>query len=113
MRAKALHLLTYKKGTTVLLSLAAFKQQKFAQMVDKIIANPEAYLNFNSVADFYQARWLDEFPQRTTWWATGLDDGAEQFYAVIEYGTQYLYIRRLDEVMVEYGIRQQGNISAD
>ena len=78
-----------------------------------ILAYPERYLQFDSIADFYQAQWLDDFPKGTTWCSTGLDDGAEHFYAVIEYGTQYLYIRRLDEVMVEYGIRQQGNISAD
>jgi hypothetical protein len=45
----------------------------------------EQDLDLNSVADFYAAPWLHDFPQGTTWYASGLDDGAEQFYAVIEF----------------------------
>lgn len=57
---------------------------KFEQIAQKIMAQPETYLNFDSVADFYQATWLDDFPKGTTFYASGLDDGAEQFYARIE-----------------------------
>ncbi|WP_353653405.1 hypothetical protein [Acinetobacter sp. B51(2017)] len=42
-------------------------------------------LTLDCVADFYAATWLNDFPQGTTWHASGLDDGAEQFYAVIEF----------------------------
>lgn len=42
-------------------------------------------LELYSVADFYAAPWLNDFPQGTTWHASGLDDGAEAFYAVIEF----------------------------
>jgi hypothetical protein len=93
----------------VLLSLEAFKQQKFDQVAAKIMADPEAYLAFDSVSDFYKAVWLDEFPQGTTWSATGLDDGAEQFYAVIQYGNHYLYISRMERVTVKLGIRHHYN----
>ena len=93
----------------MLLSLEAFKQQKFDQVAAKIMADPESYLAFDSVSDFYKAEWLDEFPQGTTWTATGLDDGAVQFYAVIEYGNHYLYISRTERVTVKLGIRHHYN----
>ncbi len=41
--------------------------------------------------------------------ATGLDDGAEQFYAVIEYGNHHLYISRTERVTVKLGIRHHYN----
>lgn len=93
----------------MLLSLEAFKQQKFDQLAAKIMADPESYLAFDSVSDFYKAEWLNEFPQGTIWSATGLDDGAEQFYAVIEYGNHYLYISRMERVTVKLGIRHHYN----
>lgn len=96
-------------GISVLLSLEAFKQQKFDQVAAKIMADPKLYLEFESVSDFYKAAWLDEFPQGTTWSATGLDDGAEQFYAVIEYGDHYLYISRAERVTVKLGRRHHYN----
>ena len=40
-------------GTFVLLRLEAFKQQKFDQMAAKIMDNPDSYLAFDSVSDFY------------------------------------------------------------
>ena len=42
-------------------------------------------LQLYSVADFYAASWLKDFPQGTIWRTSGLDDGAEEFYAVIEF----------------------------
>ena len=40
-------------GTFVLLILEAFKQQKFDQMAAKIMDDPDSYLAFDSVSDFY------------------------------------------------------------
>lgn len=68
-----------------ILDLEAYKMHQFERMAEKIIKNPGYYLDFDSVADFYKAVWLNDFPQGTTFSATGLDDGAECFYAVIEY----------------------------
>ena len=85
----------------MLLDFQSFQRQKFNQIATKIITHPEDYLNFDSVSDFYKATWLNEFPQGTTWSATGLDDGAEQFCAVIEYGTQHLYIDYAEEISIK------------
>lgn len=74
----------------MLLSLDAYKQQQFDQIAAKIIAEPAKYIDFNSVSDFYNAAWLKDFPQGTQVSATGLDDGAEKFYAVVQFKQQYL-----------------------
>ncbi|EXH88079.1 hypothetical protein [Acinetobacter baumannii] len=74
----------------MLLSLDAYKQQQFDQIAAKIMAEPAKYIDFNSVADFYNAAWLKDFPQGTQASATGLDDGAEEFYAIVQFKQQYL-----------------------
>ncbi|ENU08326.1 hypothetical protein [Acinetobacter calcoaceticus] len=74
----------------MLLSLDGYKQQQFDQIAAKIMAEPEKYIEFNSVSDFYNAEWLKDFPQGTQVSATGLDDGAEEFYAVVQFKQQYL-----------------------
>jgi len=74
----------------MLLSLDGYKQQQFDQIAEKIMAEPEKYCEFNSVSDFYNAEWLKDFPQGTQVSATGLDDGAEEFYAVVQFKQQYL-----------------------
>lgn len=74
----------------MLLSLDGYKQQQFDQIAAKIMAEPEKYCEFNSVSDFYNAEWLKDFPQGTRVSATGLDDGAEEFYAVVQFKQQYL-----------------------
>lgn len=58
---------------------------KFDALAAKIKAEPERYLTFDCVSDFYKAIWLDDFPQGTTWSCTGLDDGADEFDARIQY----------------------------
>lgn len=82
----------------MLIDLIAMQKQKFQQLADKIKAQPECYLNFDSLADFYHAAWLNYFPKGTTWTVTGLDDGADEFdirieyrdiYLIIEYSSQY------------------------
>lgn len=68
-----------------IIDFKAMQKMKFKTLALKIQHNPEAYLDFDHVADFYQAVWLQSFPQGTTWYATGLDDGAQEFYAKIIY----------------------------
>ncbi|MEY2338204.1 hypothetical protein AB0879_008055, partial [Acinetobacter baumannii] len=46
----------------MLLSLDAYKQQQFDQIAAKIMVEPEKYIDFNSVSDFYNAAWLKDFP---------------------------------------------------
>lgn len=92
---------------------------KFEQVAQQLMAAPERYLNFDSVADFYQAPWLDAFPKGTTYFASGLDDGAEHFDARIEFRVyrqaghttdvrpcygRYLMISSTETVEVKLGI---------
>lgn len=74
----------------MLLSLDVYKQQQFDQIAAKIMAEPKQYCEFSSVSDFYNAAWLTDFPQGSQISATGLDDGAEEFYAIIQFKKQYL-----------------------
>lgn len=73
-----------------MLDFNAYKLAQFDQLAAKIKANPELYLQFDSVSDFYKSAWLDAFPVGTTWACSGLDDGAEQFDAVIQYKNRKL-----------------------
>lgn len=74
----------------MILNLVIYKQQQFDQIAAKIMAKPKQYCEFNSVSDFYNAAWLNGFPHGSQISATGLDDGAEEFYAVIQFKRQYL-----------------------
>lgn len=69
----------------MLIDFIQYQQQQFDEVASRIMTDPEQYIDFDSVSDFYKAKWLDDFPKGTTWSATGLDDGAEEFDAVIEY----------------------------
>lgn len=71
--------------STIIIDFHHAKTQQFLAISAKIMAHPYIYLDFTHVADFYAAAWLSEFPQGSTWCATGLDDGAEQFYGQICY----------------------------
>ncbi|MGV2454781.1 hypothetical protein [Acinetobacter seifertii] len=74
----------------MILNLVIYKQQQFDAVAQKIMAEPTKYIDFNSVSDFYKAAWLKDFPQGTRVSATGLDDGAVEFYAVVQFKQQYL-----------------------
>ncbi|MFK8984213.1 hypothetical protein [Acinetobacter seifertii] len=74
----------------MILNLVIYKQQQFDAVAQKIMAEPTKYIDFNSVSDFYKVAWLKDFPQGTQVSATGLDDGAEEFYAVVQFKQQYL-----------------------
>ena len=74
----------------MILNLVIYKQQQFDAMAQKIMAEPTKYIDFNSLSDFYNAAWLKDFPRGSQISATGLDDGAEEFYAVVQFKQQYL-----------------------
>jgi hypothetical protein len=74
----------------MILNLVIYKQQQFDAIAQKIMAEPAKYIDFNSVSDFYNSEWLKDFPQGSQISATGLDDGAEEFYAVVQFKQQYL-----------------------
>ena len=78
--------------------------QKFDQLALKIVENPDLYLCFEHVSDFYKAEWLDQFPQGTKWSCTGLDNGAEEFYISIRYRDRYLSINVTEKIDAKYGI---------
>ncbi len=77
---------------------------KFDTLAIKIQAEPEHYLSFDSVSDFYKAIWLNDFPQGTTWSCTGLDDGAEEFHARIQFRNRVLKITIKTDVEVSFEI---------
>ncbi len=94
----------------MLLSLEVYKQQQFDLIAAKIMAKPKQYCEFNSVSDFYNAAWLKKFPQGSQISATGLDDGAEEFYAVIQFKQQYLKFDIKEHHSILIFIDMNGNI---
>ena len=68
------------------------QQKKFDALARRILDNLQAYLSFDSIADFYAAPWLQQFPRGTVWTASGLDDGAEEYCILIQYQVQHLRI---------------------
>ena len=52
--------------------------QKFMALATQVEAEPEHYLQFDSVSDFYKASWLKKFPAGTVWYASGLDEGGRR-----------------------------------
>lgn len=88
----------------MILDFDQYKKDQFYAVALKLQTHPELYLNFDSVADFYQADFLTEFPKGTVWTATGLDDGAEQFYAKIEFKQCSVSISKTETVTVDIKI---------
>ena len=84
----------------MLIDFVQHQLQKFDELACQIQAEPEKYITFDSVSDFYKAAWLQDFPQGTTWTATGLDDGAEQFDAIIEYRGHFLRISCAEKISI-------------
>ena len=91
----------------MLIDFTQYQLRRFDELAARIQAEPEKYLNFDSVSDFYKATWLQDFPQGTTWTATGLDDGAEQFDAIIEYRGHFLRICCAEKIVIHCGIRAE------
>lgn len=88
----------------MLIDFTQYQFTKFAKLASQIQATPEQYIDFDSVSDFYKAEWLNDFPSGTTWTATGLDDGAEHFYAIIEYKNHFLSISCTEKIEIRFGI---------
>lgn len=88
-------------------NLIDFNESKLAQFDDlanKLLESELKYFDFESVSDFYKSSWLMNFPLGTVWYCTGLDDGAEEFYAVIEYKNRKLKIQKRDNIEVKFEI---------
>jgi hypothetical protein len=90
----------------MLIDFIQIQKQKFEALALDIIAEPERYLDFDSVSDFYKVQWLNDFPQGTTWIVSGLDNGAEEFCIQIEYKDHFLFIEVQHPRKIQYGIRQ-------
>lgn len=88
----------------MLINFMQHQLTQFDELASRIQAAPDNYINFDSVSDFYKAEWLNDFPKGTTWTVTGLDDGAEQFYAIIEYGNHFLSISCSEQIEIRCGI---------
>jgi len=91
----------------MLIDFIQHQLKQFDEMASRIQAAPDHYIQFDSVSDFYKAEWLNDFPQGTTWAATGLDDGAEQFYAIIEYRSHFLSISCSEKIEIHCGVYGQ------
>lgn len=91
----------------MLIDFIQHQLKQFDEMASRIQAAPDHYIHFDSVSDFYKAEWLNDFPQGTTWAATGLDDGAEQFYAIIEYRSHFLSISCSGQIEIHCGVYGQ------
>ncbi|OTG83797.1 hypothetical protein [Acinetobacter sp. ANC 4648] len=94
----------------MLIDFIKYQLQQFDNLASRILPEPEKYVQFDSVSDFYKEPWLDDFPQGTTWAATGLDDGAEEFYAIIRYKNHYLEIHHTQYTTLKFGIHDSGNV---
>lgn len=91
----------------MIIDFIAMQTQKFQTLAEKIQSEPEHYLNFDSVSDFYKASWLQDFPSGTTWTVTGLDNGADEFDILFEYRNYFLIIEYSQQLKVYRGIKQQ------
>ncbi len=88
----------------MLIDFTQAQLHKFDKLAGRIQAEPEKYINFDSVSDFYKAAWLQDFPQGTIWAVTGLDDGAVQFDVIIEYRGHFLRISCGEKMTIHCGI---------
>lgn len=89
-----------------IINFKAGQLAKFDALAMLIQSEPELYLAFDSVSDFYKAQWLNDFPQGTTWSCTGLDNGADDFHAVIRFQNRVLKISSHAEIELKFEIDQ-------
>ena len=86
--------------------LIDFKQSQLAQfesVLERLTTAPKQYLDFASVADFYQAAWLNDLPSSASWAVTGLDDGAEHFDIRLACYERVVFIHIADDIVIQNG----------
>ena len=83
----------------MLIDFYAKQITQFLHVAERLINTQD--LALDSVADFYAVPWLLDFPHGSTWHVTGLDDGAEQFYAVVEFRGYRLLFTVAETVRLE------------
>lgn len=86
--------------------LIDFKQSQLAQfesVLERLTTAPMQYLDFASVADFYQAAWLNDLPSSASWAVTGFDDGAEHFDIRLACYERVVFIHIADDIVIQNG----------
>ncbi|AYA69390.1 hypothetical protein CDG62_14265 [Acinetobacter sp. WCHA55] len=86
--------------------LIDFKYTQLAQfesVIERLRRSPKQYLDFASVADFYQATWLGDLPSSASWAVTGLDDGAEHFEIRLACFERVVFIHIVDDIVIQNG----------
>lgn len=80
--------------------------KKFDDLALKIQSNPDTYLDLESISDFYKSDWLNEFPNGTCWYCSGLDNGdGGEFDILIEYENRALKISISSTIKLELQIK--------
>lgn len=85
----------------MVIDLVEYQCQQFHKIVQRLRDAPELYLHFDHIGDFYQANFLDEFPQGTTWSVLGLDDGGEYFDVVIRYRDCFMKLIQTETLHIQ------------
>lgn len=89
----------------MLIEFKSAQLRQFEHLCQRILAQPESYVDFSDVAEFYQAPWLSELPEGTQYWVSGLDDGAEQFDVCLCFQGYCLQLCIGQSKQVKYGKR--------
>lgn len=92
----------------MLIDFRAAQIQQFLAIIDRIQQHPAEYLDWQNVADFYQAAWLAELPKAVDYAVSGLDDGAEAFAVKLSLYGHVFYINCDAEVQTEYRRYNEG-----
>lgn len=74
------------------------QQKKFEQIIAQVQADPQQYLDFESVADVYQAQWIKNLPACCQWYVSGLDDGGADFVVSICCGDQKVLLEPYSQI---------------
>lgn len=87
----------------MLIDFKSVQLAQFESVIQRLMANPKQYLDFDSVADFYQATWLGDLPKSASWAVTGLDDGAEHFDIRLACFERVVFIHIDDHIVIQNG----------
>lgn len=89
----------------MIIDFMQIQKLKFDELAQKIMAEPQRFIDFESVSDFYKADWLEALPKGTTWAVSGLDNGSDDFYIYLEFKDRFLSIEVNDKINVKYGVK--------